>query len=185
MIRRRWVFNALCIGMLGCINDVAASDRVIDRQRLMPTLDGAKERNPFVVDPEESQPKPPVLMKQQVQLPPELRKVKFAPNDTALSSEAVHILDQQARFLLQYPKAMIWLFGSSHDGEDLQELHQSRLARQRAEVTRDYLVAKGVPEKQLNIRVITRAAPMVVPGHATIAEKPEAYAITYLSPWYW
>jgi len=167
------------------VGNAGASDRIIDRQGVMPSLDGVKERNPLIIDPEESKPKPPAVRRNQLMLPDDHRKIWFAPRESFLTREAARSLDVIADAFRTHPKASGWICGSANGEEQLQEFEQSKLARDRAQIAVDYLVARGVKAEQLRIAVITpKMASLCAAGMPVRRDPPDAYVAAFSAYWY-
>jgi outer membrane protein OmpA-like peptidoglycan-associated protein len=123
-----------------------------------------------------------IVKQERISLPAEHASVRFAPNDSTLSAEAAAILDIQAEILRGLPRAPVWIYGYADPEEAPLPVEAGKLARQRAEAVRDYLLAQGAELKAHRIFAAV-AERKTNPSLMSKIERPARYATTFMLPW--
>ena len=88
----------------------------------------------------------------------DIDSVFFASNKTNISSSSSIILDSWAKFLSYYQDIDFFICG--HTDNSLSQQKAVKLSEDRANVVKSYLLAKGVDEKQLNIKAYGSEQPI-------------------------
>lgn len=87
-------------------------------------------------------------------------RVFFDSDSSQLSSTAQATLDKQARWLKQYPRYAFTIEG--HADERGTREYNFALGARRAEVTKDYLVARGIPASRIKTISYGKERPVAV-----------------------
>lgn len=87
----------------------------------------------------------------------EMHSVHFDYRDATIKSEFLPLLEAHARKLAQMPKAQVRVEG--HADERGTEGFNQRLAKQRAEAVKQWLVGKGIPARQIKAVSMGRSKP--------------------------
>jgi peptidoglycan-associated lipoprotein len=102
-------------------------------------------------------------------------RVFFAFNSAQLSSDDKTTLDRQVRFLIGWPGLKILIAGNADERGT--ETYNLALGNRRADVTRDYLVAQGIPAARIKTISYGKDRP-VAAGHDDPAHQQNRNAIT-------
>jgi len=87
-------------------------------------------------------------------------RVFFETDSTQLTAQAQGTLDKQSRWLAQYPRYAITVEG--HADERGTREYNFALGAKRAEVTKNYLVARGVPASRIRTISFGKERPVAV-----------------------
>lgn len=87
-------------------------------------------------------------------------RVFFSENSASVGGRARVIIESQARWLKARPSLKVDVIGRADDGGSRQA--EQDLARQRAEATRDKLIASGIDGGRLRIRALGSSDPLAV-----------------------
>jgi peptidoglycan-associated lipoprotein len=87
-------------------------------------------------------------------------RVFFETDSTDLTSQAQATLDKQSRWLAQYPRYTITIEG--HADERGTREYNFALGAKRGEVTKNYLVARGVPASRIRTISFGKERPVAV-----------------------
>jgi len=125
---------------------------------------------------------PPVLRRHLPSQPQEHAIIPFGAGEAALPMAALHSLDRLAAQLHAEPRARVILYGFADPEEYTDETAGRRLALQRAEAARDYLLLKGLAVQGARLESVLPPASYNPPLKSALP-RPASYVRASLLSW--